>query len=221
MERVRAGIAVAAARCGRCPSEVRLIAVTKYVDLATTKVVLECGCTELGESRPQQLWGKAEAISEQSLSWHLVGHLQRNKVKRTVAVADWIHSVDSLRLLHAIGRQASEIERTVNVLLEVNVSGDSDKHGFAVGVLPELMSELAEYPHARVRGLMGMGSLHGGRERARRDFAALRNLRDRLLSRCPDGVSLEELSMGMSGDYDVAVEEGATMVRIGSALFGA
>jgi hypothetical protein len=165
------------------------------------------------------LWEKAETLADPGVRWHLIGHLQRNKVRRTLPLVEMIQSADSRELLEAINRIAGEQGRRVPVLLEVNVSAEEAKHGFPPEAIEPLLAELPRYEHVQVRGLMCMAGLEGGLDKARRDFAALRELRDRLRPNCPEGISLDELSMGMSGDYEVAIEEGATLVRVGSALF--
>lgn len=219
LSQVRARMADAAARSGRAASEVRLIAVTKYVDEPAIRAVVDAGCHTLGESRPQQLWDRAERLADLDVAWHLIGHLQRNKVRRTLPLAAMVESVDTPQLLEAIDRVAGELALRTAVLLEVNVSGEEAKYGLAPGDVDPLLARLPEYPHVEVRGLMCMAGLNSGPEQTRREFAALRELRDRLRPDSPPGVSLDELSMGMSGDYEAAIEEGATMVRIGSALF--
>jgi len=216
---VRDRIAQAARRSGRAPDSIRLVAVTKFVGEAEIRALVEAGCTTLGESRPQQLWEKAAPLAELPIHWHLIGHLQRNKAKRTVPLVEMIQSVDSLDLAVALDRHADEAGRRVPVLLEVNVSGEPAKHGFAPDEVASHLPSLARLTHLDIRGLMCMASLEGGLDAARRDFAALRDLRDRLQGDCPETIRLDELSMGMSGDFEVAIEEGATMVRIGSALF--
>lgn len=216
---VRERIAAAARRSGRDPSAITLVCATKYVELEEIRAVIEAGCHDLGESRPQQLWQRAAALQGQPIRWHLIGHLQRNKVARTLPLVHLIHSVDSRRLLDALDEAARRIDQQADILLEVNVSGDAAKHGFAPDDLEPLLPDLPRYSALRVRGLMTMASLEGGLDTARRDFSHLRTLRDRLRPKCPDGASMEALSMGMSGDYEIAIEEGATIVRIGSALF--
>jgi len=216
---VRRRIADAAVRSGRSADDVLLVAVTKYVGPDVVRALVEAGCTTLGESRPQQLWQKAAVLEDLPVRWHMVGHLQRNKVARTVPLVEVIESADSLRLLEAIDRAAAERERRVRVLLEVNVSGEEAKHGLAPDEVEPLLPEAAALEHVEIRGLMCMAGLEGGLDAARRDFAALRELRQRLVPNCPFGICLVELSMGMSADYQVAVEEGATIVRVGSALF--
>ncbi len=216
---VRARIADAAAAAGRSADQIALVAVTKYVGEAEVRALVEAGCRLLGENRPQQLWEKAEACRDLPIRWHMVGHLQRNKVRRTLPLVDMVQSVDSPRLLAAIERACAELGSRVAVLLEVNVSGESAKHGFDPGEVQPLFDELTGYRHVEVRGLMCMASFEGGIDAARRDFAALRALRDRLRADCPEGTRLDELSMGMSGDFEAAIRQGATIVRIGSALY--
>ena len=217
--RVREQIAAAAARSGRRPDEVKLIGVTKYVEAEVARELVEAGVVELGESRPQELWSKAEALADLPIRWHLIGHLQRNKIRRTLPLVACIQSADSWRLLQAIDQEAGSPGKRIDVLLEVNVSGDAAKHGFQPAEIEPLLPQIAGLQNVTVCGLMTMAALEGGPERAQRDFAALRELRERLIRGCPDAVSLRELSMGMSGDFEVAIEEGATMVRVGSALF--
>jgi PLP dependent protein len=219
LAQVRENIAQAAIRAGRRADEVRLIGVTKYVDPTNTRLLVDAGLRELGESRPQELWQKADALGDWNVAWHLIGHLQRNKVRRTLPLVTCIHSADSLRLLAEIDREAAALQRPADVLLEVNISGDAAKHGFQPGELQSILPQAAALVNVHVLGLMAMAALEGGADTARRDFAALRQLRDELQKSCPPEISLRELSMGMSGDYGVAIEEGATMVRVGSALF--
>ena len=214
---VRGRMAEAARRAGRAAEAVRLVGVTKYVGVGETEALISAGCRTLGESRPQQLWDKAEAVA--GAEWHMIGHLQRNKVRRTLPLVAMIESIDNPRLLEALDRIAGELGLRVPVLLEVNTSGEAAKHGFAPDDVEPCLATLPDHPHIEVRGLMCMAALAGGLDEARRDFAALGQLRDRLATRCPDGVRLDELSMGMSGDFEVAIEEGATIVRVGSLLF--
>jgi pyridoxal phosphate enzyme (YggS family) len=213
-------IAAAARRAGRQPSDVKLVAVTKYVDAAVAQSLVDAGCRDLGESRPQELWEKAESLTaDMPVNWHLIGHLQRNKAARTVPLASLIHSGDSLRILQAIDEAAKTLNRSAPLLLEINISGDETKHGFALQEIGPALAEIAALANIDVRGLMAMASREGDLDQARTEFARLRGLRDRLRSVAPPNVHLNELSMGMSGDFEVAIEEGATIVRVGSALF--
>ena len=220
---VRERIAAAAARSGRSASAVMLVAVTKSQPEPAIRALLAAGCRDLGESRPQELWAKSEALGSATtgrpIYWHLIGHLQRNKLRRTLPLVTLIHSADSLRLIQAIDAQAHAESLMVDCLLEVNISGEDAKHGLAPHEVEPLIAQLGSLKRLRVLGLMGMAALEGGSDVARRNFAALRELRDRLAPSFPPNVVLNELSMGMSGDFEAAIEEGATIVRVGSALF--
>lgn len=216
---IRQQIADAATRSGRRASDVTLVAVTKYVDAVAAQALLDAGCQDLGESRPQELWRKAEALAGAEVHWHFIGHLQRNKVRRTLPHLTLFHACDSLRLLKELDRVAAEASTVVQALLEVNISGDASKHGFQPSEIATVVDSLPDYKQVRICGLMGMASLAGNLDDARRDFTRLRRLQESLAGNVPAGVELSELSMGMSSDFEVAIEEGATIVRIGSALF--
>jgi pyridoxal phosphate enzyme (YggS family) len=216
---VRNQIAAAAQRSGRAAEAVTLVAVTKSAPPEIARRLVEFGATDLGESRPQELWSKAHVLSKVDVRWHLIGHLQRNKIRRTLSHLELVHSVDSRRLLVAIDEEARAIGRVAPLLLEVNISGDITKTGLPPAELAATLENAALLPNVAVRGLMGMAALAGGRGAAQRDFSRLRELRDRLAKNAPGEISLAELSMGMSGDFEIAIEEGATLVRVGSALF--
>lgn len=217
--RVRDRIAEAATESGRTADEITLVAVSKYVGEAEVRALVEAGCRVLGESRPQELWEKAALCADVTVGWHMIGHLQRNKVRRTIPLVEMIQSADSPRLIAAVDRIAAELSCRVPILLEVNVSGDAAKHGFASEEVEPFLEELAGYEHVETRGLMCMARFDGSEDAVRLDFARLRQLRDRLRANCPEGIALDDLSMGMSGDYEEAIREGATIVRVGSALF--
>ncbi|MCC7086149.1 MAG: YggS family pyridoxal phosphate-dependent enzyme [Pirellulales bacterium] len=216
---VKRRIASAALRSGRPPGAVKLVAVTKSAPVNVVHDLIALGIYDLGESRPQVLWNKAAALADQAVCWHLIGHLQRNKVQRTLPLVSMIHAGDSMRLLQAIDAAAAVDGRRVPLLLEINISGDASKHGFTAAEVERQLPAIARLTHVEIRGLMGMASREGDLEQARQEFSRLRQLRDRLQSSAPPEIALEELSMGMSGDFDVAIEAGATIVRIGSALF--
>jgi pyridoxal phosphate enzyme (YggS family) len=242
LRRVRERIAAAAESARRRADQITLVGVTKYVGAQEAAELAAAGCTDLGESRPQELWNKYDALRRAGgfippVHWHLIGHLQRNKVARTLPLVTLIHSVDSERLLDAINEAVREGEAPaespnvastsagqeprppVNVLLEVNTSGESAKHGLIPDAVEPLLAAATRYPKIRIRGLMTMAALEGGPDVAARNFASLRELRDRLKPNAPASVQLNELSMGMSGDFEVAIREGATIVRIGSLLW--
>jgi pyridoxal phosphate enzyme (YggS family) len=205
---VRSRIAAACARVNRDPAGVSLVAVTKTVSPRVAALLPGLGVADLGENRPQALWQKAAAIPQ--ARWHLVGHLQRNKVEKTVPLVSLIHSVDSVRLLAAVGRQ-------VPILLEVNCSREAAKGGFAPADLPGVADQIRSLKAANVEGLMTMAAYDIAPDAARPAFAELRALREDL--RALTGLHLPHLSMGMSNDFEVAVEEGATLVRVGTTLF--
>ncbi|MCG8583887.1 MAG: YggS family pyridoxal phosphate-dependent enzyme [Pirellulales bacterium] len=220
LARVQDQIADAAASADRNADDISLVGVTKYVEADVARVLFDAGCKQLGESRPQQLVEKAESLAEVPIEWHMIGHLQRNKVRRVLPLVSLIHSGDSLRLVEAIDRIAAEENiASVRVLIEVNVSGEEAKHGFAPSDVAPSLDALSQLEHVEIAGLMCMARRGSQGDEARRDFAALRELRDRLATNCPDATSLSELSIGMSGDFAEAIREGATIVRVGSALF--
>jgi pyridoxal phosphate enzyme (YggS family) len=219
LQHVRDRIAAAARRSGRSPDEITLVAVTKYVGAAEARALVEAGCHDLGESRPQELWRKAAELTHEAVRWHFIGHLQRNKLARTAPLISWLHSGDSLRLLEAVSAEGAGRGAPISALLEINVSGDATKHGFHPEEIEPLGESLATFGGIAIRGLMAMAGREGGPDDARRDFARLRKLRDRLQSAWAGRFELKELSMGMSGDYEIAIEEGATFVRVGSGLF--
>ncbi|QDU38146.1 Pyridoxal phosphate homeostasis protein [Maioricimonas rarisocia] len=215
---VRDRIAAAADRSNRDPDEVVLVAVTKYAELDWVRGLIDLGVTQLGESRPQQLVSRSESLAG-PVTWHLIGHLQRNKVRPVLPVATLIHSVDSFRLLDRIETIAEELGVAPRVLLEVNVTREESKNGFVPSDLLGHSDRLTGYRHLVVDGLMTMAPRVDDPELARPAFASLRQLRETLAAATGPNVPLGELSMGMSGDFEIAVEEGATLVRIGSGLF--
>ncbi len=208
---VRARIAAAAARAGRDPAGVRLVGVSKTFPAEVVAAAVRAGLADIGENRVQEAVAKRAALDTAGLRpvWHLVGHLQTNKVKPALQTFDILHSIDSLRLAEALNRHAT---RPVDVLIEVNVAGESTKFGFAPDEVAEAVRHLQRLEHLRLRGLMTVAPQVDDPEQVRPVFRALRALRD--------ATGLAELSMGMTDDVEVAVEEGATMVRIGRAIFG-
>lgn len=212
---VRGRMAEAARRAGRDPSEVTLVAVSKTVSPSVAAIAHELGEADLGESRPQELWKKAAALP--GVRWHLIGHLQRNKLDRTVPLVTLIHSVDSPRLHEALDAFGQARGTPIPILLEVNCSREEAKGGFAPADLLPLAGTLASRSGVSLRGLMTMAAYTADQGQVRATFAELRTLRDQL--RQATGLPLPELSMGMSNDFEIAIEEGATLVRVGSTLF--
>jgi pyridoxal phosphate enzyme (YggS family) len=218
LTRVRERIENAAHRSGRHPSDVQMVAVTKSVDVNIACELLQLGATDLGENRPQELWRKQEQLAG-SVRWHLVGTLQKNKARRTLPLVHLIHSADSLPLLHRIDELGAELNVQPRVLLEVKLSEEAAKHGFQPDEVPRVIESSSQLACTRICGLMTMAPNDANADSARQCFASLRDLRDRITGQAHARCDLKELSMGMSSDFEVAILEGATMVRIGSALF--
>lgn len=215
-ERIRHAIQ----QSGRTEGSVRLVAATKSVGLDQIREGITAGLTILGENRLQEALPKIEGLRGEPIQWHFIGHLQRRKVRSVVGVFDLIHSVDSVELAEEIDRRAQEAGLTQAVLLEVNLEGEATKAGFLPDELEGAMPSLGALPHVAVKGLMAIPPPTSDPEQARPYFRRLRELALRLSRQAIGTVSLKELSMGMSNDYHVAVEEGATMVRVGTAIFG-
>jgi hypothetical protein len=226
---IRENVEAACAKADRPPEDVSLVAVTKAVDVETIKGLLDAGVADLGENRAQQLALRAAEIGAflqrrrspmpTPLRWHMVGHLQRNKVKVVLGCAEVIHSVDSLRLAEDINHRAEQMGRVAEVFLQVNCSQEEQKYGVAVAAATHLGELICTMPHVRLLGLMTMAPLVSDPEQARPAFVRLRELFEEMRNDKIGGESFRHLSMGMSQDYAVAVEEGATVLRIGTALF--
>jgi PLP dependent protein len=217
LAKVRATIEAACRKVGRNPQEVRLVAVSKTVDLGCIQEAVAAGQEIFGENYLQEAKDKIVALGGQ-VRWHLVGHLQTNKAKAAVALFDLLHAVDRGKLARALDDGAAHLNKVQDVLIQVNLGGEDTKSGVAPEAASELVQEVARLPHLRLLGLMTMPPWFADPEAVRPYFQALRELRERL--RDLSGLPLTELSMGMSGDFVVAVEEGATLVRVGTAIFG-
>ncbi|MEI6349606.1 MAG: YggS family pyridoxal phosphate-dependent enzyme [Verrucomicrobiota bacterium] len=217
LELVRQQIAEAATRAGRRIEEIELIAVSKTQPPEAILEVLDAGQSVFGESRVQEAKAKIPLLPSRA-RWQLIGHLQSNKVRQALPLFERIHSIDSLEIARDVERIANELGLFPKVLLEVNVAGEGTKHGFKPETLRAAMEELLAFGRVEIEGLMAIPPFAPEAEASRRYFAALRTLRDQLSSEFR--VSLPELSMGMSGDFAVAIEEGSTMVRVGTAIFG-
>ena len=218
LEEIQRRIHEACARSGREPGEVKLVAVTKNVPVDRIRKAMACGIRCFGENYVQEALPKIRALGP-DVEWHFIGHLQSNKAKQVVGTFHVIQTVDRVSLAQEIDRRAARRE-AVPVLVEVNIAGEQTKSGVAPGELQNLLDALIQFSNLAVRGLMTMPPFFEDPEDARPFFRSLRELRDRFRDRIPPPHCLDDLSMGMTGDFDVAIEEGATFVRIGTALFG-
>lgn len=220
LEHIKERIRQAAKSCNRNPDSIRLVAVSKTVPAETVKEAIEAGATILGENYVQDAREKFDALVHYPVSWHFIGHLQSNKAKYAVRLFDLIHSVDSLKLARALNKEAKKVDKIQPILVQVNISGEDTKSGIAAEDAPGLISEISHLKNLSIEGLMTMPPYFYQPEKVRPYFAALRELRDQMKKQSLPNVSLAELSMGMTGDFEVAIEEGATLVRIGTAIFG-
>jgi len=215
---VRERVARAAERAGREPEEIRLIAVSKRFGAEAVRAAIAAGVSDIGENYVQEAAAKRGEVAE-TARWHLVGHLQRNKAGKAAEIFDVVQTVDGTRIAHALGRSAQQKGRTIEILLQVNTSGEEAKSGVVPDDAERLLAELAQIEGVRVRGLMTIGRWDPDPEKARPEFRLLAHLAGRLAS--VTGAELKWLSMGMSNDLEVAIEEGANQVRVGTAIFGA
>ncbi len=219
LQEVHARIRAAAERAGRDPAGVRLVAVSKTQPVSAVIEAARAGQLLFGENYVQELQDKADQVPE-NVQWHFIGSLQSNKVKYIPGLVTMIHSVDRLSLAIEIDRQWARIDRTCDILLQVNISGEATKSGTTAAQVMDLARDIALLPYLRIRGLMTMPPFFDEPERARPYFRELRRLGDLIREADIPNVRMDELSMGMSGDFEVAIEEGASLVRVGSAIFG-
>ena len=217
--RVRARMEAASKRAGRDLGKVRLVAVSKTVDLERIRQAIEAGVDSLGENYVQEAHKKIEAL-EQRISWHFIGHLQSNKAKMAARLFDWVHSVDSLKLAEDLSSAGRLQNRILRVLLQVNLGQEETKFGAPEEEVFRILERMASLPGISVKGLMTMPPFFENPQDSRPYFRALRILAENVSRRQITGVLMEELSMGMSNDFEVAIEEGATLVRVGTAVFG-
>lgn len=218
---VRARIAAACARAGRDPAGVRLLPVSKTVEEARIRMAHAAGLSEFGENKVQEALRKADAMSDHPIAWSVIGHLQTNKAKYVARFAAEFQALDSLKLAEALDRRLQIEGRALDVFVQVNSSGEASKYGLAPEDAPAFLRQLPAFSALKVRGLMTLALFSADASRVRACFRLMRELRDRLCQETPDGVALDDLSMGMSGDYEIAIEEGASVVRVGQAIFGA
>ena len=219
---VRTRMDAACHRVGRDPAGVRLLPVSKTKPEASLRLAHAAGCRMLGENKVQEAFGKWEAMQDLTdLHWSVIGHLQTNKAKLVARFASEFQALDSLRVAEALERRLQAEGRSLDVFVQVNTSGEASKYGLSPEDVPAFLRALPAFPALRVRGLMTLALFSAEAERVRQCFILLRNLRDQLRQSAPAGIEMEELSMGMSGDFEIAIEEGATVVRVGQAIFGA
>ncbi len=222
--RIRARIEDACRRADRSPDEITLIAVSKTFPMAAVEAAIRAGVCHFGENRVQELAAKCTEAPGRwqggNRTWHMIGHLQRNKARDVVRFADCFHALDSVRLAKALNERAETEERVLPCLVQVNISGEASKFGVHPDEVAPLFDEVTRCEHIRVEGLMAMTSLHAEPDTIRREFRNMRTLFDTFPSQIAPNISMQQLSMGMSRDFEEAIEEGATHVRIGNALFG-
>ena len=231
LTKVKERIAFAAKRSGRAPQEIELVVVTKGRTVEEIYIVLETGHTVIGENRVQETQQKFESInrvinktdthtsSDPACEWHLIGHLQRNKVKSALDIFDMIHSVDSLRLLAEISRRAEMDDQQVDILVQINTTEEVSKFGLDAADVSQFIEKSLTYPGVNIKGLMTMGKLSDSPEENRPAFALLRTIAEKIQTEEFPGISMQYLSMGMTNDFEIAIEEGANIVRIGRAIF--
>ncbi|HEX6510895.1 MAG TPA: YggS family pyridoxal phosphate-dependent enzyme [Chloroflexota bacterium] len=216
--RLRSRVDAAAERAGRRPEEVTIVAVSKTFPIDAVRDAYDAGLRLFGENYIQEAFAKIEALPP-DVEWHMVGHLQSNKARQAAGRFSLIHSLDSLHLAEALDKQAAKRGVRQRVLLQVNIADEDSKFGFEPAQAPDAAAEVAELEHLEMRGLMTIGPLAGNPEDIRWVFRELRSLRDKVQAQLP-GLDLRELSMGMTGDFEAAIEEGATLIRVGRAIFG-
>jgi len=220
LENVLNRIKNAALACGRDPKTVRLVAVSKTIPVDVVGEAIEAGVKILGENYIQEARKKINDLSSHPLSWHFIGHLQTNKAKYAVKLFNLIHSVDSLKLARELNKQAKKINKIQNILIQVNISMESSKSGIYEQDALGLIQDISRFENLSVKGLMTMPPFFDVPERARPYFSALRKLRDQIKKESIPNIAMDELSMGMTGDFEAAIEQGASLVRIGTAIFG-
>lgn len=220
LERVKERIKETAVACKRPVASIRLVAVSKTMPAEVVREAIEAGVTDLGENYIQEAKEKVNALVTYPVTWHFIGHLQSNKAKYAVRLFDLIHSVDSLKLAKELDKYAKKNDKIQPILIQVNVAKEDSKSGVYVEDTVQLLREVSRLENISVKGLMTMPPYFNAPEKVRPFFAALRELRDQIKKEVIPNISLDELSMGMTGDFEAAIEEGATMVRIGTAIFG-
>ncbi|MDL1980020.1 MAG: YggS family pyridoxal phosphate-dependent enzyme [Deltaproteobacteria bacterium] len=220
LSNVNERIKKAAIDCGRDPDTIHLVAVSKTKPEDAVREAIKAGADILGENYIQEARDKINALSSYPVLWHFIGHLQSNKAKYAVKLFDMIHTVDSLKLAHELNKQAKKINKIQKILIQVNISMESTKSGVYEDDAQKLIKEISLFENLSIKGLMTMPPFFNNPEKVRPYFSALRNLRDKIRNEAIKNINMQELSMGMTGDFEVAIKEGATFVRIGTAIFG-
>ena len=218
LQNVQERIVAACQRCGRSPDDVRLLPVTKTVPAHILRLAYAAGISDFGENKLQEARDKQAVLSDLAIRWKIIGHLQTNKVKYLVRLASEFHALDSFRLAEELNRRLDALDRDLDVFVQVNTSGEESKYGLHPDNLMPFVERLSEYPRLKPRGLLTLAIFSAETERVRTCFRLLRDLRDRAIAVHP---GLTQLSMGMSGDFEISIEEGANVVRVGQAIFGA
>ena len=220
LKRVKERIEAAALSAGRDPKTVKLVAVSKTVPADRVLVAIKAGATDFGENYVQEARDKIEVLKGESISWHFIGHLQSNKAKYAVKLFDLIHSVDSSKLARELNKRAGSLGKVQQILIQVNISGEETKSGIDAEQALELVRQVSRFENLAIRGLMTMPPFFNAPDKVRPYFRALKELQDVIRTEAIPNVDMTELSMGMTGDFEAAIEEGATVVRIGTAIFG-
>ncbi len=221
LDRIKKRITDAAIACSRDPESIRLVVVSKTVDAGRVAAAIDAGADILGENYIQEARDKFNALYDRPVQWHFIGHLQSNKAKYAVRMFDLIHSVDSFKLAKSLNKEARKNGKVQDILIQVNISREETKSGIDETDAIDLVTQASGLENLRVKGLMTMPPFFDAPERARPFFRQLSRLREQIIDRNIPGVGMDELSMGMTGDFEVAIAEGATLVRIGTAIFGA
>ncbi len=217
---VRARIEAACEKAGRVPSSVRLLPVTKTVPAERLRIAHAAGCLEMGENKIQEAREKSEVLSDLNIKWSVIGHLQTNKAKYLARFANEFQALDSLKVAAELDKRLQNEGRGLDVFVQVNSSGEASKFGLPPDEVRAFVDQLPSYSSLRIKGLMTLTIFSTDHERVRECFLKMRAVQEMLRQEAPDGLSFDELSMGMSGDYELAIEEGATVVRVGQAIFG-
>ena len=220
LENVIERIKAAATGCRRAPATLQLVAVSKTVPAVRVEEAINAGAAIFGENYVQEAREKIETLSVFPVKWHFIGHLQSNKAKYAVKLFDLIHSVDSLKLARELNKQTGKLNRAQSILIQVNIAEEETKSGVSEQETVDLIREISQLEYLSIKGLMTMPPYFNAPDKVRPFFSALRELRDQIKAMNIVNVSMDELSMGMTGDFEVAIEEGATLVRVGTAIFG-